>query len=61
MAKQICGRPMASTAVRNSRVLSTLAVLQQDIFDQVAVIYNFSPSPFFDPVVTLTTYIDEFH
>ena len=57
MAKQICGRPMASTAVRNSRVLSTLAVLQQDIFDQFAVFFNLSPCPFFNPVLRCERFI----
>ena len=35
----------------NFGVLSTLAVLQQDISDQFAVIFNLSPCPLVEPIM----------
>ena len=43
-------KPKAFIAVWNFKVLSTLAVLQQNIFDQFAVISNLSPCPFFSNI-----------
>ena len=48
---------MTSIAVWKYGVLSTLAVLQQDIFDQFAVFFNLSPCPFFNPVLRCERFI----